>query len=280
MKIREYIVEEHDVITKPDESEAFKKYGFWLSPYETVYINGVKHYRVIYPAGVGNSGKGGWATDYSMPKEAHIKADAHINTLKHSKANAISEDKILQRRGDLEDVQQLGGEIKRGAKVAGKALFKTGKAIKREIQRRQAYKSALTTKAIKKGLIKPGRPKKSKKLKSENLDEIIGRMVSPSLFHAKRVVQGPDATYAKGGGGINGWLYRRSKRIKQQRQMKKAAKAPSSPVSEYYVLPGVTKKQKARKSVHRELVDKRRKKIAAAKERLKRIRKGTHSSLV
>lgn len=232
MTIREYIIEEYDVVTKPTESEAFKKYGFWLSPYETVYIDGVKHYRVIYPAGVGRSGKGGWATDYSMPEEMHIKADAHVNTLKHSKANTISEAEILQRRSDLGDVQQLGGEIKRGAEIAGKALSKTGRAIKTGIQRRQAYKSALTTKAIRKGLIKPGVPKKAKSLRSENLDEIIGRMVSPS------------------------------------------------PVSEYYVLPGITKKQKARKSVHRELVDKRRQKIDAAKERLKMIRKGTHPSLV
>ena len=81
-EIRSFVLEKYEVITTPEASEAFKKYGFWLSPYETVYVDGVKHYRVIKPKSV----KGGWAPDYDTPCSEHIPVTAHLNTLKRSKA--------------------------------------------------------------------------------------------------------------------------------------------------------------------------------------------------
>ena len=80
---RNYVNERYDIITMPNDREAMEKYGFWLSPYETIKHNGVKHYRVIFPG----SKKGGWSPDYMTPIEMQIPDDAHINTLDKSKEN-------------------------------------------------------------------------------------------------------------------------------------------------------------------------------------------------
>ena len=89
-ELRQYVMEAdlgegYEKVTRLSDREAMDKYGFWLSPYETIIYNQRKHYRVIFPG----AKKGGWAPDYATSPEDHIAADAHINTLRHSKANSI-----------------------------------------------------------------------------------------------------------------------------------------------------------------------------------------------
>jgi len=79
--IRNYIHEKYFIQTEPDDREAMDKYGFWLDPAETLNIEGVKHYRVIFPHSV----KGGWAPNYDVPSNEHIPAEAHMGTLKYGR---------------------------------------------------------------------------------------------------------------------------------------------------------------------------------------------------
>ena len=79
MDNRQYILEKYFVLTNLSPREAMDKHGFWLDPAETRFINGVKHYRVIYP----RSEKGGWASSYSSGNK--IDPEVKINSIKHTK---------------------------------------------------------------------------------------------------------------------------------------------------------------------------------------------------
>ena len=65
--IETQINEKYMVLTGLSIREAINKYGFYLSPAENRIIDGVKHYRVIFP----KSQKGGWAPTYDTPIDQH-----------------------------------------------------------------------------------------------------------------------------------------------------------------------------------------------------------------
>ena len=68
-KIRKHIIERYDIVTRPGDREAMDKYGYWLDPAETRFVDGVTYYRAIYPG----SKKGGWASNYETPVAMHLK---------------------------------------------------------------------------------------------------------------------------------------------------------------------------------------------------------------
>jgi hypothetical protein len=136
-EIRSYIVETYDRMDKfsdgDDASDGarsdMERYGFYLSPAETRWIDGEKYYRVIFPTQPPE--KGGWSKDYETPIADHIEDDDAPASHKAQKPMKEMENPLYIRQ----DMDNLPGTIAtevgdayRTTRDVGKGIYHRGKA--------------------------------------------------------------------------------------------------------------------------------------------------------